>query len=759
MIRQNIILDNHTYICDLYKAVDDLHSSVKKEFIMLRKYTVMSDVIYDTDIYFVEKSVMDEVVADLTNKDIIVWPVPGSRGTAFNTNYSEFNSDYSEHSLCKDGTDLYKLYRQDEQDGVKSYKETSILCDKIRIYHPQTKVELDAVIYIDNYINDIHFHYYCQRMSNLEHQTETEFRIDTNIYSEFVEFYIPNVEDIINKEVFFREDLNILTLNDSEFVNSYKNLIDNINITHTQVVGYEARQDAYGKSGKQFVDEAGITWHRVENPSTDISFTTKLGYTGHTKVYPLQPYYHAVVHNREFDELLKTDADYIGYKTKCKYTCDVAYQDVSNLHKWEPIHEQIVLQHSKGIVIEDEGDSNFRFPQYSMVDEESVKDATFASTHLLTVPFMIRQDVEVEGSLEKAYRKVFLPEVERTIENNYLTYPICMTIFPYSKIDDNGRYLLSEEFPANSDVFMEELRFTLSSRLGFNNGIISVINTFNYPNKAKYPTFKEAYEHYNNVSFSEYTGIIYTSDEEFEDEEVEQKQCAFEIKIASDIHFRQVIYSTYYEADEADDFAFNLDGIFNSWANLPELLVCKVRFVDRYLGNIIVGNNVLVTKEHFKYCVNDAAQPRLFQLHHRQPNWDNGEKIEHYDDMKLQDINFIDKINCIITKKGEEQTIYNVASKPKVVYKPIFFRTQDLQNVQLRSGMSQNIGINLAEYMTKVETFRLVIDSRTVIESARTDIFTLFKVDTSTFKNHEGTYHILDQDGEYISSGKWSIIN
>ena len=71
--------------------------------------------------------------------------------------------------------------------------------------------------------------------------------------------------------------------------------------------------------------------------------------------------------------------------------------------------------------------------------------------------------------------------------------------------------------------------------------------------------------------------------------------------------------------------------------------------------------------------------------------------------------------------------------------------------------MSQNVGINLADDMTKVETFKLVIDGNTFVEIARNDIFTIFKIDTTTFSNISGTYHILNEEDEYISSGNWAI--
>lgn len=735
------------FICDLYKAVDDLHSSIQREFVMLRRYDIADDIVYDTDIYFVEKSIINEVVADLKDNTKIVYPIPGSKGTGFNANYEEYNSDFSEYTFCKNGADLHKIYRKSEKKDDKDvieYVEAKILCDKVRIYHPQTKVNLNYVIYMDNYINDIHFHYYCQRIDNLECLSETEFRYGTNIYSEFVEFYIPNIEDVISKETFFKEDMNSISINDSKDVDDYKDLISEINVTHDAIVAYESFKPVEDTNPVEYYDDIyGVTWHLVvpDQSEDDKKFNI---------VHP--SYYHAVVRCKKFEELKNTDEDYKDVDTGYEHIItDLYYENLPDKTNWEPVYKVVIITSTKATILESDNTTKSypNISSYHEVDIEENRDTVLASTHLFTIPFLVKND-----SIENTHEKIYLPEVKKTIENNYLTYPICLTIFPYSEIDSNGKYLLDESYSANSDVFMEELRFTLSSKLNFSNDIISIVNVFNYPNKNMYKTFKSAYEHYNNVSFSEYEGIIDVNED---DEEIEVKQCAFHIEIASDPLFKQIVYSTYFEGNEADDFAFYLNDIFDSWSNLPELLICRVKFVDKYLGTVIPGNNVIITKEWYKYCVNNIGHPRMHQLVHRQLMYDKIGKIERDNDMNLKEINFIDKINCIVTKTGDTQTIYNVNNKPKIVYKPIFYRVQDLQNIYLHSGMVQNIGVNLADYMTKVETFKIVIDNNTFVETARNDIFTIFRIDTTVFSSTSGTYHILNEEDEYISSGNWTI--
>ena len=70
----------------------------------------------------------------------------------------------------------------------------------------------------------------------------------------------------------------------------------------------------------------------------------------------------------------------------------------------------------------------------------------------------------------------------------------------------------------------------------------------------------------------------------------------------------------------------------------------------------------------------------------------------------------------------------------------------------------QNIGINLSEYMTKVDSFNLVIgDTINLVEYARNDVYVIFKLDSNKITNLTGQYHITNQDGEYISSGKYTV--
>ncbi len=575
-MRQTVTLNNYKYIVELFKSQDNTHK-IKQKYVMLRRFDIINSVMYDTDIYFIEKTLFDDLYlnGELTSGKII-YPIPGET-KQFSKDYIDFNSDLSSDYIS---TDAYLLKKK--VNGV--LVDGDILCDTVKIYKPSNIDPIDTIIYFDNYINNIHFHYYCRLYSEHEPNSETEFREDNVIYSEFIEFYIPNIEDLFSKDTFFKEDLNSIYSDDPE------------------------------------------------------------------------------------------------------------------------------------LKIDDDGD-------------------IYLSMYLMMQPFMIikSDDNDSDKSYYSAYYK--------TIENNYLSYPVNVTLWPYIIDDESNIFSVNDKIQPNSDVFVSGVRFLLSSVLGFVDGKMNIISKFIYPNADKFSSFREAYEYYNNVSLDEYEGIEY--DEE-DDEYVEGgdntvKQCGFEIIVSSTPNFTTNIYHNYIWADDIDDFSFDLSDIFSSWEQMPEILVCKTAFIDRYLGTTINSNIVIITKEWYKYLVNDLGIYRL--------------NVNSMNDK----FNFIDKVTCIIKQESPDQVSAINAITPTIVYKPIFFRTQDLQNIVIRRGLTQNIGINLAEYMTKVESFRITIDNIDFIESARNDIFVIFSIAANKLTNVSGVYHISNQDGEYISSGNWSV--
>lgn len=438
------------------------------------------------------------------------------------------------------------------------------------------------------------------------------------------------------------------------------------------------------------------------------------------------------------------------------------------LEFWMPCPEKII---SKDVFYKEnlniinvqstyENDEKFIYQKEVEYDNGEKGIDTYISTYIFTLPYKIEEDeIQENGNKIEVSKKIFLPEYKQTVINNYVSYPINITIFPYSEISSDNTYTADSDLIQNSDMFYSEVKFSLSARMGFDDKhVISVINTFNYPNKENFNSFKEAYQYYYDVDLLDYEGIIYVDEDDYNEENaVEQKQCGFEIAIFKDYKKKYRIYKSYFEIEhpdqELDDFAFQMSNIFQNWEQLPEYLVCQTKFIDKYLGNVITSNQFVITKEWFKYMINDSENPSIAFTGEQQ-------KLNNISTMDLSKFNFIDKVNCVIKRTSEDQNSasYNTKNAPRVIYRPIFFKTAELQNLQLKRGFVQNIGINLSEYMTKVDSFSLIIgDTINLVEYARNDVYVIFKLDSNLITNLTGQYHITNQDGEYISSGKYTV--
>ena len=86
-------------------------------------------------------------------------------------------------------------------------------------------------------------------------------------------------------------------------------------------------------------------------------------------------------------------------------------------------------------------------------------------------------------------------------------------------------------------------------------------------------------------------------------------------------------------------------------------------------------------------------------------------------DLRDGNINFISKISCFVNKTENNTVTSSTSKNQKIILKPIFYKVKDLQNIVLRSTLPQNIGINLSEYMSKVESFKIIIGNNEFIES------------------------------------------
>lgn len=559
MLRKSININNYKFVCD-YLYNDELPGINEDSFSIARSLSYV-DILDDNEFFVFQDS------------DDIVYPIV---------------SEIERYS--KDPSRFMPISTNIEYDFYdSSLEKKNLKYDVVRIYHPDSFTsKFKFIVHLYTVVNGKKFHIFCKEYSDIQNYTSKEFTIDNSTYSEYVEFKIPNLQDMFSKETFTLE--NVLRIS---------------------------------ADSKGYIKED-------ENKNT---------------------YYSLFLHNFSY-----------------------IFNDV-------------------------------------LIDSNGIKTFMTKST-----------DVQI-------------------------SYPINITIYPYSIIDNND-YIIDEELVPNSDSFYFNSELSLYSQLKFNEiGKLQLYSSFTHNDNI---SVTEAYEKINNVSFADYDGIIYDEEDENEDYTIDgdllekQYQIAYVIEYASDAEFKNIIYrSKFVEGmtlfDDVQERYFDIP-VFSKWEQKPEILVARVTFIDRYLGKALTSNITVITDEYYKYLVN-------------------------YDDRKIYSIDFtamndkfIDKVTCVVKKESNNRQISMQSSAPKVVFKPVFYKVQDLQNIQLYQGVTQNVGINLSNYMTKVEAFIMIIDGQKILEYSRNDIYVIFKVQANKLTSTSGTYHICNQDEEYITSGSWNLI-
>lgn len=121
-----------------------------------------------------------------------------------------------------------------------------------------------------------------------------------------------------------------------------------------------------------------------------------------------------------------------------------------------------------------------------------------------------------------------------------------------------------------------------------------------------------------------------------------------------------------------------------------------------------------------------------------------------------------------LTGNSTNNTSINGNSNTTIKIQPVFIKTHNLSSIELISGITQNIAITGLEYLyNKVEYFiikigdayqtreigRLANNSGVVFKIER--VFSTGNIPT---ENTTSKYHILDQDGNYITSGELKIV-
>lgn len=352
----------------------------------------------------------------------------------------------------------------------------------------------------------------------------------------------------------------------------------------------------------------------------------------------------------------------------------------------------------------------------------------------------------------KYHKKDDGAEMKEYVENPYSIpemISLNVTLYPWKSISDNGIFTINKYAKPASCYFVDDFKMSIKASFEFINGTISVVGRFCYPES--FSSIESAWQRIYSTDFSKYKSLSEKA-KDYEDlKEIlgdSLEMVKYTCIVSSDYLSKNIIHEEISYSDRVDDFLFPMKDLFSKWSQVPDNVYVRLIMEDRAIGKNCSSPTVLFTKDKLKYTINEQQYTRLSIK----------KKETDIDDMNKENFNFISNMNCRIVKSNNnKQQIQKNSVQPRIIYKPIFFKVQDLQNIVLRSNMSQNIGISLSSYVNKVDEFILSIGENKWHESSRTSSFVIFNVNSKLINEATGKYDILTSDNEYLSTGNYTI--
>ncbi len=352
----------------------------------------------------------------------------------------------------------------------------------------------------------------------------------------------------------------------------------------------------------------------------------------------------------------------------------------------------------------------------------------------------------------KYHKKDDGTEMKEYVENPYSIpemISLNVTLYPWKSISDNGIFTINKYAKPASCYFVDDFKMSIKASFEFINGTISVVGRFCYPES--FSSIESAWQRIYSTDFSKYKSLSEKA-KDYEDlKEIlgdSLEMVKYTCIVSSDYLAKNIIHEEISYSDRVDDFLFPMKDLFSKWSQVPDNVYVRLIMEDRAIGKNCSSPTVLFIKDKLKYTINEQHYTRLSIK----------KKETDIDDMNKENFNFISNMNCRIVKSNDDkQQIQKNSVQPRIIYKPIFFKVQDLQNIVLRSNMSQNIGISLSSYVNKVDEFILSIGENKWHESSRTSSFVIFNVNSKLINEATGKYDILTSDNEYLSTGNYTI--
>ena len=191
------------------------------------------------------------------------------------------------------------------------------------------------------------------------------------------------------------------------------------------------------------------------------------------------------------------------------------------------------------------------------------------------------------------------------------------------------------------------------------------------------------------------------------------------------------------------DLSFDSWDDWNMWENdfkTSVFLSSSVSFYDDKSNQLLYirGNDIPLTKEIYKYLINDSNETKYIDL---------GDI-----DMEVKNFNIVNKIiNQVVQFDRPDDSKSNIIQ-------PVFFRVRDLQNLVIHPQVTENICINLDAYKSKVSTFIIQIEGCNFKQIGSNNSGIIFKIIGKNLPKEttSGVYYMLDDNYELVTTGKYT---
>ena len=179
--------------------------------------------------------------------------------------------------------------------------------------------------------------------------------------------------------------------------------------------------------------------------------------------------------------------------------------------------------------------------------------------------------------------------------------------------------------------------------------------------------------------------------------------------------------------------------MFDGWENYIEGLSARVLVsITKQDNEIIVisSNKEFITPDVFRFLTQEPVRSiKINEL-----------------DMSFERF---DVVNII---KNEIVNVERPSERTSNMIKPIYIKTQEAGSIRLHPSVNENIVINLDAYKNQVESFLLKIGDTNYYEIGRVNAGIIFKIVGSSLPAENGTYYVLNQDGDLITTGNYTLI-